>query len=157
MTTHPPNSSGLVALQILEMLQRFEAPPATAFGSAGVSDASWIHLGLEASKLAMADRDTYLGDPAAVDVPAEWLLSAERIGELAARIDPLRATPPPAGTNPPGGGTIYLAVVDGILWVFDLQSSNGIAFRGKKIKRRKPILLNDVLQLPTGTLQIKQL
>lgn len=55
------------------------------------------------------------------------------------------------------GTHMALAVVDGILWVFDLQSSNGIAFRGKKIKRRKPILVNDILQLPTGTLQIKQL
>jgi class 3 adenylate cyclase len=53
------------------------------------------------------------------------------------------------------GTHMALAVVDGILWVFDLQSSNGIAFRGKKIKRRKPVSVNDVLQLPTGTLQIK--
>jgi class 3 adenylate cyclase len=53
------------------------------------------------------------------------------------------------------GTHMALAVVDGILWVFDLQSSNGIAFRGKKIKRRKPVSVNDVLQLPTGVLQIK--
>ena len=53
------------------------------------------------------------------------------------------------------GTHLALAVVDGILWVFDLQSSNGISFRGKKIKRRKPIAVNDVLQLPTGVLQIK--
>jgi hypothetical protein len=48
-----------------------------------------------------------------------------------------------------------LAVNDGILWVFDLQSSNGILYRGRKVKRRKPIRTNDVLQLPTGTLQVK--
>jgi class 3 adenylate cyclase len=53
------------------------------------------------------------------------------------------------------GTHMALAVVEGILWVFDLQSSNGIAFRGKKIKRRKPVSVNDVLQLPTGVLQIK--
>jgi hypothetical protein len=53
------------------------------------------------------------------------------------------------------GTHMAIAVVDGILWVFDLQSSNGIMFRGKKIKRRKPVAVNDVLNLPTGTLQIK--
>ena len=128
VTTHPPNSSGLVALQILEMLERFEAPAASAFGPLGVTDAGWIHLGLEASKLAMADRDAFLADPAAVDVPVEWLLSAERIGELAARIDPRRATPRRPGTNPPGGGTIYLAVVDGEGNAVSLIESNYMGF-----------------------------
>lgn len=66
---------------------------------------------------------------------------------------------PECGTVVPdkmfSGTHMALAVVDGILWIFDLQSSNGIAFRGKKIKRRKPVSVNDVLQLPTGILQIK--
>jgi Adenylate and Guanylate cyclase catalytic domain/FHA domain len=66
---------------------------------------------------------------------------------------------PECGTVVPdkmfSGTHLALAVVDGILWVFDLQSSNGISFRGKKIKRRKPVSVNDVLQLPTGNLQIK--
>jgi hypothetical protein len=66
---------------------------------------------------------------------------------------------PECGTVVPdkmfSGTHMALAVVDGILWVFDLQSSNGISFRGKKIKRRKPVAVNDVLQLPTGNLQVK--
>jgi len=53
------------------------------------------------------------------------------------------------------GTHMALAVVDGVLWAFDLQSSNGIMFRGKKIKRRKPVSVNDMIQLPTGNLQIK--
>ncbi|HZE98626.1 MAG TPA: adenylate/guanylate cyclase domain-containing protein [Planctomycetota bacterium] len=53
------------------------------------------------------------------------------------------------------GTHMALAVVDGVLWVFDLQSSNGITFRGKKIKRRKPVSVNDMIQLPTGNLQFK--
>jgi len=53
------------------------------------------------------------------------------------------------------GTHMALAVVDGILWIFDLQSSNGIMFRGKKIKRRKPVSVNDMIQLPTGNLQFK--
>jgi len=53
------------------------------------------------------------------------------------------------------GTHMALAVVDGVLWVFDLQSSNGITFRGKKIKRRKPVSVNDTIELPTGSLQVK--
>ena len=53
------------------------------------------------------------------------------------------------------GTHMALAVVDGVLWVFDLQSSNGIALRGNRIKRRKPLAVNDVIELPTGTLRVR--
>ncbi|HTC85541.1 MAG TPA: gamma-glutamyltransferase, partial [Candidatus Acidoferrum sp.] len=85
VTTHPPNSSGVTALQILRLLERFEPPPAGAFGAAGVDETRWVHLGLEAAKLATADRDAFVADPAATEVPTDWLISDERIGELAAR------------------------------------------------------------------------
>jgi gamma-glutamyltranspeptidase len=111
-TTHPPNSSGVVALEILGILERFDPPSAAAFGSAGVIDVGWIHLGLEASKLALADRDRHLTDPEANDVPVAQLLDPARLAALAAMIDPYRAAEPIAATNPPGGGTIFLAVVD---------------------------------------------
>jgi len=112
VTSHPPNSSGVVALELLSILARFEAPPASAFGPEGVTDPAWIHLGIEAAKLAMADRDAHLTDPAFHDVPVERLLDPGYAGELAARIDPRRAARPAAATNPRGGGTIYLATVD---------------------------------------------
>jgi gamma-glutamyltranspeptidase / glutathione hydrolase len=128
VTTHPPNSSGLVALQILNILERFEPPAAARFGPDGVTDAQWIHLGLEASKLAMTDRDAYLADPALVDVPVDRLLSAGHAAELAARIDPRRAALAPIATNPPGGGTIYLAVVDAEGNAVSLIESNYMGF-----------------------------
>ncbi len=112
-TTHPPNSSGVVALEILGMLARFEPPATIAFGPAGVDDARWIHLGIEASKLAMADRDTLLADPAHADDPTRWLLSEENLRARAVGIDEHRAAPAPEALVPRGGGTIYLAVVDG--------------------------------------------
>ena len=64
VTTHPPNSSGIVALELLNILEQFEPPPAGGVRPDGV-DATprWIHLGIEASKLAMADRDAHLTDP----------------------------------------------------------------------------------------------
>lgn len=128
VTSHPPNSSGLVALEILSILDRFEAPPPGAFGAGGITDPAWIHLGIEASKLAMADRDAYLTDPATNDIPVGRLLDPAYATGLAATIDPRRAAPAPATTNPRGGGTIYLAVVDGDGDAVSLIESNYLGF-----------------------------
>ena len=112
VTAHPPNSSGIVALGLLAILARFEAPVPATFGPEGVTDPAWIHLGIEAAKLAMADRDRYLTDPTFREVPVEHLLDPDYVASLAARIDRRRAALPSATTNPRGGGTIYLATVD---------------------------------------------
>ncbi|TMD26555.1 MAG: gamma-glutamyltransferase, partial [Chloroflexi bacterium] len=124
VTTHPPNSSGIVALEILNVLARFDAPPASAFGPGGVADPGWIHMGIEAAKLAMADRDSHLADPAATDVPVDMLLSVEHARDLAGRIDRGAAARPAATTSPVGGGTVYLAVVDSAGTAVSLIESN---------------------------------
>ena len=126
VTTHPPNSQGLVALEILNVLETFEPPEASTFADGG--DADWIHLGIEASKLAMADRDATLTDPAFRDIPLDRLLDKEYAGELAARIDPGRAAQPIAATSPVGGGTIYLGVIDADGNAVSLIESNYIGF-----------------------------
>jgi gamma-glutamyltranspeptidase/glutathione hydrolase len=128
VTSHPPNSSGAVALEIINVLERFEPPPAAAFGPAGVADARWIHLGIEASKLAMADRDAEMTDPDSRDIPVERLISKEYAAELAARIDPRHASSPVASSAPRGGGTAYLAVVDGEGNAVSLIESNYMGF-----------------------------
>jgi gamma-glutamyltranspeptidase len=123
VTTHPPNSSGIVALELLNILERFEVP-----ASGDVTDPAWIHLGIEASKLAMADRDAHLTDPDARDIPVERLVDKGYAAELAARIDRRRASRPALATNPPGGGTIYLAVVDRDGNAVSLIESNYMGF-----------------------------
>ena len=128
VTTHPPNSSGVVALEILSILREFAPPPAAAFGPEGTTDPAWIHLGIEATKLAMADRDRHLTDPAFRDVPVGRLLDPGHAAELAARIDPRRAARPPASTNPPGGGTVFLATVDRDGNAVSLIESNYLGF-----------------------------
>ena len=128
VTTHPPNSSGVVALELLSLLERFEPPDATAFGPHGVADPRWIHLHLEAAKLAMADRDAYLTDPAARDLPVDVLLDPGRIAALAERIDPRRASVPQESANPPGGGTVFLATVDTDGNAVSLIESNYLGF-----------------------------
>ncbi len=128
VTTHPPNSSGLVALELLAILARFEAPPVGAFGPDGVTDPAWIHLGIESAKLAMADRDTHLTDPAFRDIPVERLIDTTYAGSLAKRIDPGHAARPAAATNPVGGGTVYLAAVDPWGNAVSLIESNYLGF-----------------------------
>jgi gamma-glutamyltranspeptidase/glutathione hydrolase len=128
VTTHPPNSSGLVALELLSILGQLEAPGPAAFGPEGVSDPGWIHAGIEAAKLAMADRDAYLTDPRFRDVPVDRLLDPAYARSLAARIDPRRAARPAPSTNPAGGGTVYLAAVDGWGTAVSLIESNYFGF-----------------------------
>ncbi|HEY7968684.1 MAG TPA: gamma-glutamyltransferase, partial [Candidatus Limnocylindrales bacterium] len=103
VTTHPPNSSGIVALELINILETFEPPASTAFGPLGVDDARWIHLGIEAAKLAMADRDFHLSDPEFVEIPVAELTSKAHAAELARLIDPHRAAMPPASALPRGG------------------------------------------------------
>ena len=128
VTTHPPNSSGVVALELLALLERFEPPRPTAFGPHGVADPRWIHLHLEAAKLAMADRDTYVTDPETRDVPVDMLLDRDRIAELAGRIDPTRASAPLPASNPGGGGTAFMATVDADGNAVSLIESNYLGF-----------------------------
>ncbi len=128
ITTHPPNSSGLVALELLNILEKFDPPAAAVFAAGRGADARWVHLGIEASKLAMADRDAHLTDPDFHVIPIDRLLDKAYAAELAGQIDPARAARPPAATAPRGGGTIYLAVVDGEGNAISLIESNYMGF-----------------------------
>jgi gamma-glutamyltranspeptidase/glutathione hydrolase len=128
VTSHPPNSSGLVALELLNILERFDPPAAGVFDGGRGADARWIHLGIEASKLAMADRDAHLTDPDFHVIPVDHLLDKAYAAELAAQIDPARAARPPAATARRGGGTIYLAAVDGEGNAVSLIESNYMGF-----------------------------
>jgi gamma-glutamyltranspeptidase/glutathione hydrolase len=128
VTTHPPNSSGIVALELLNILETFDPPAPAAFGPNGVEDARWVHLGIEAAKLAMADRDRFLTDPEFLEISVETIVSKDHARGLAGLIDPNRAARPPAATNPRGGGTIYLATVDAEGNAVSLIESNYMGF-----------------------------
>jgi gamma-glutamyltranspeptidase/glutathione hydrolase len=121
VTTHPPNSSGVIALELLDILESFDPPGAT-------DGPAWIHLGVEASKLAMADRDAWLTDPEARDVPVSRLLDKGHAADLGRLIDPHRAALPPESRNPRGGGTVFLATVDADGNAVSLIESNYLGF-----------------------------
>ncbi len=128
VTTHPPNSSGVLALEILNVLAQMEPPPGASFDGRGWSNPAWPHLWLEAAKLVYADRDAHLADPAFRDIAVDWLLSAEHARELAGRLDPGRADPSPTPVRTLVGGTIYLAVVDAQGNAVSLIQSNAAGF-----------------------------
>jgi gamma-glutamyltranspeptidase/glutathione hydrolase len=134
VTSHPPNSSGLVALQLLNLIEAGGPPPEGLFEAdadghgRAVADARWIHRAIEAGKLAMADRDAHLTDPEFHEIPVARLLDKGYAADLAVRIDPERASSPAPSTNPPGGGTIYLAVVDADGNAVSLIESNYMDF-----------------------------
>ncbi len=100
----PPNTQGLTALELLNIMEGFPVR------QLGWGNPQLVHLCLEAKKLAFADRDRYLGDPAFVDIPIGRLLDKSYAAELRKRIDPERASIPPAPSW--DTDTIYLCVVD---------------------------------------------
>ncbi|MEX1081030.1 MAG: gamma-glutamyltransferase [Halofilum sp. (in: g-proteobacteria)] len=73
---HPPNSQGFAHQMILNILEQFDV--------ARMDDhsAEYVHLVVEATKLAFRDRDRYLTDPDALDIPLERLLSKDYAAEL---------------------------------------------------------------------------
>ena len=110
------------------MLGRFE-PPAAGLRPAGVDDARWIHLGLEASKLAMADRDALPGRPGPGRHPSSGSSRTRTSRRRWRRAStPSRATPAPEARVPRGGGTIWLGVVDGDGNAVSLIESNYMGF-----------------------------
>jgi gamma-glutamyltranspeptidase len=132
-TTHPPNSSGVVALLILNVLRALEPPGPAVFvpgagGATAGADRRWVHLGIEAAKQALADRDAHLSDPAFVDVPVGRLLDPAFGEEIARGIDPSRASVPAPSRAPRGGGTIWLGAVDAAGNAVSLVESNYAGF-----------------------------
>ena len=81
----PPNSSGHVLLQELNLAERFDIK------NMGFNTTESIHMMVEAKKLAFADREAYMADPDFVDIPIDGLLSKEYARERAKQIDPERA------------------------------------------------------------------
>lgn len=103
----PPNGQGIIALMIMKILDRFQP-------KGGPLEAGNLHIELEATRLAYAARDRLVADMAQEKVPVELLLSDGLADQLAAAIDPARATEPlpviPAGAE--HSDTVYICVVD---------------------------------------------
>jgi len=103
----PPNSQGLAALEMLNIMETFP------LDKSGLNSAATLHTMIEAKKLAYADLIRYIGDPKFSTLPVSQLLSKEFASARAKQIDPNKANcnVGPA-TSLPGSSTIYLSTVD---------------------------------------------
>lgn len=92
----PPSSGGMGVLQILALIERFskeDLKPASL---------SEVHLVSEASRLAYADREMYLGDPDFVTVPVAGLINGDYLAERSKLIDPAKSMGVAVAGVPPG-------------------------------------------------------
>ncbi|WP_433869207.1 gamma-glutamyltransferase [Saccharopolyspora sp. CA-218241] len=102
---NPPNSQGFSHLMTLNIIEN------TDLTTMGDRDPAYVHLLVEATKLAFADRDRYLTDPDFQEVPLGQLLSKEYAAELSRRLRH-EAVTPPVPTARMGGDTTCSVVVD---------------------------------------------
>jgi len=103
----PPNSQGIAALQMLQILKNFD------LAAMGFNSADSIHTLVEAKKLAFEDRAKFYADPAFNKAPVAGLISAEYGRERAKLIGDKAAKRVDAG-NPAlyQGDTIYMTTAD---------------------------------------------
>jgi gamma-glutamyltranspeptidase/glutathione hydrolase len=76
----PPSSGSLAVLQILGMLEQYD------IAAMPVNSAKALHLFAQASRLAFADRERFLADPAFSTVPVAGLLSRDYLRKRGASI-----------------------------------------------------------------------
>lgn len=145
-----PSSGGIGVLAILGILAHQpirETAPASARA---------VHLFSEAARLAYADRDRYVGDPAFVKVPEAGLVDPAYLASRALQIDPSRSMGRAEPGQPPGApvtlgedatveaaGTSHLSILDHDGHAVAMTSSVEAAF-GSRIFVRGFLLNNQL-------------
>ncbi|TPX14392.1 uncharacterized protein E0L32_005356 [Thyridium curvatum] len=90
---HPPNGQGIVALMALGIIQELErAGTIPVFGPEDFNTAPYLHVVIEALRIAFADGSWYVTDPNTTKVPAAELVSPAYLAERAKLFDPARAS-----------------------------------------------------------------
>ena len=104
----PPNGQGIAALQMLNLLEPFDLK------ALGPKSPEYVHLFVEAKKLAFADRARFYADPAFAKLPTAELISKDYADRRRALIHREKAA-----IDVPAGDpklehvdTVYLTVVD---------------------------------------------
>ncbi|SEQ37476.1 gamma-glutamyltransferase [Nitrosomonas ureae] len=128
----PPSSGGTTVLAILGLLEAYES----RYGE----HTDWHHGFIEASKLAFADRNAYVGDPAFVSVPTQGMIDRDYLHQRAMLIRnnsvlsnvnaglPPGAEPRLSSNSPEFPSTTHLSIVDAEGNVVSMTSSIETAF-----------------------------
>ena len=101
----PPNGQGIAALIALGILQNFD------MSTYPVDSVDSLHVQIEAMKLAFADINEYVSDPATMRVKPSEMLDPAYLKTRAGLIDMSAARTPSFG-QPAKGGTVYLTAAD---------------------------------------------
>ena len=120
----PPNSQGLAALEMLNILERFDLK------AMGRDSPDFWHVMVEAKKLAFADRSAYYADPAFSPAPVAALLDKSYAERQAKRIDMKRAAKSVEPGNPAlqHADTTFLVTADERGMMVALIQSNYTGF-----------------------------
>jgi gamma-glutamyltranspeptidase/glutathione hydrolase len=116
----PPNTQGIAALEMLNILEAYDLKK-MGFGSA-----DYLHLFIEAKKLAFEDRARYYADPDFAKIPLKALLSKTYAAKRRALIDPKKAALeyPVDNKAIDQSDTIYMTVADSAGNMISLIQSN---------------------------------
>ncbi|CCH52932.1 gamma-glutamyltransferase [Fibrisoma limi BUZ 3] len=104
----PPNGQGVAVLQMLNILEGYDLK------KMGHNSADYLHLLVEAKKLAYEDRARYYADPEFSDIPLNWLVSKDYAAQRRKLIDPAKAAERLDAGDPAlkTGDTVFLSVAD---------------------------------------------
>jgi gamma-glutamyltranspeptidase/glutathione hydrolase len=116
----PPNTQGVAALQMLNILEPYDLE------SLGFGSPEYLHLFVEAKKLAFEDRARFYADPGFAKIPLAALLSKEYAARRRALIQPDKAALeyPLDEQALEQGDTIYMSVADAAGNMVSLIQSN---------------------------------
>jgi gamma-glutamyltranspeptidase/glutathione hydrolase len=116
----PPNSQGIAALQMLNILEGYDLK------ALGYNSPEALHLMVEAKKLAFEDRAKFYADPDFNQIPLKSLLSKAYAAERRKLINPDKAGRSYDAGNPAvqEGDTIYLTTADAAGNMVSLIQSN---------------------------------
>ena len=105
----PPNGQGIAALQMLNLMEPYD------IASMGFGSADYVHLFIEAKKIAYEDRARFYADPDFNDIPVSELLAKDYANERGKLLDMKKAADEYPHGDPHAlrdGDTIYLATAD---------------------------------------------
>ncbi len=114
----PPNGQGIAVLEMLNLIEPFDLK------SIKPQSAEWLHLMIEAKKLAYEDRAKFYADPDFAKVPVAELISKPYADRRRKLIDVAKANNRPMPGEPLQADTVYLTVVDKDLNAISLIQSN---------------------------------
>ena len=135
----PPNGQGLGVLLMLNLLEGYD------LASLDHNSPEYLHLLVEAKKLAYADLHRWVADPAetSASLPIAELLSKDYAADRRRAIDPKRAAAAFDSGLEPGGDTVYLTAIDAEGNSVSFINSLFDTFGSKKVGGETGILLHN--------------